>query len=149
MYPYLGDVISRDELTELVERSYAGFAHPEITPLVHAGDLRILELFHGPTAAFKDVALQFLGNVFEFLYTDNNSGVSGPVTVQLTPPPDLTVTNINAPTEAVQEGTRIDVEWTVSNIGTGAAEGYWYDRVYLQKSRRTRRLRGPGRHLPL
>jgi threonine synthase len=67
MFPYVGEDISRDELAALVERSYANFAHPEVTPLVEAGDKRILELFHGPTAAFKDVALQFLGNLFEFI----------------------------------------------------------------------------------
>jgi threonine synthase len=38
-----------------------------VTPVVEVDDLRILELFHGPTAAFKDVALQFLGNLFEYL----------------------------------------------------------------------------------
>jgi threonine synthase len=38
-----------------------------VTPVVAVGGLRILELFHGPTAAFKDVALQFLGNLFEYL----------------------------------------------------------------------------------
>ncbi|WP_428625379.1 threonine synthase [Sedimenticola sp.] len=67
MYPFVGEDISRSELEDLVERSYASFTHPEVTPLVELGDLRILELFHGPTAAFKDVALQFLGNLFELL----------------------------------------------------------------------------------
>ena len=67
MLPYVGEDMSREELVDLVNRSYASFSHPEITPLVEAGDTRILELFHGPTAAFKDVALQFLGNLFEFL----------------------------------------------------------------------------------
>ncbi|WP_275097073.1 threonine synthase [Sedimenticola hydrogenitrophicus] len=67
MYPFVGEDLSRDELEALVERSYAGFTHPEVTPLVELGELRILELFHGPTAAFKDVALQFLGNLFELL----------------------------------------------------------------------------------
>jgi threonine synthase len=67
MYPYVGEDISRQELTDLVNRSYAGFSHPEVTPLVNVGEHHILELFHGPTAAFKDVALQFLGNLFEFL----------------------------------------------------------------------------------
>ena len=67
MLPYVGDDLSRDELRDVVSRSYARFAHPEVTPLVHAGERRILELFHGPTAAFKDVALQFLGNLFEFI----------------------------------------------------------------------------------
>jgi len=67
MLPYVAGDLSRDQLTALVRRSYAGFVHPEVTPLVNAGGLNILELFHGPTAAFKDVALQFLGNLFELL----------------------------------------------------------------------------------
>jgi len=67
MLPYMGDDISREELTGLIERSYASFSHAEITPVVAIGDMHILELFHGPTAAFKDVALQFLGNLFELL----------------------------------------------------------------------------------
>ncbi len=54
-------------LRALVTRSYAGFRHPEVTPVVSAGDLHVLELFHGPTLAFKDVALQFLGNLFEYV----------------------------------------------------------------------------------
>ncbi len=67
MLPYVGEDLSRQELTDLVERSYASFSHPEITPVVRVGEHHILELFHGPTAAFKDVALQFLGNLFELL----------------------------------------------------------------------------------
>jgi threonine synthase len=67
MASFIGDEIPRDDLRTLIERSYATFTHPEVTPLVEVGDLRILELFHGPTAAFKDVALQFLGNLFEYL----------------------------------------------------------------------------------
>ena len=67
MHPYMGDDISREQLSTLVERSYGGFLHPEVTPLVRVGEQYVLELFHGPTAAFKDVALQFLGNLFELL----------------------------------------------------------------------------------
>ncbi|MBF0212897.1 MAG: threonine synthase [Magnetococcales bacterium] len=55
------------QLPELVRRAFSTFTHPEITPVVRAGDHWILELFHGPTLAFKDVALQFLGNLFETL----------------------------------------------------------------------------------
>jgi threonine synthase len=62
---FIADIPAAD-LRELIRRSYATFAHPEITPLVQKGDLLILELFHGPTLAFKDVALQFLGNLFEY-----------------------------------------------------------------------------------
>jgi threonine synthase len=61
------DDIPKDRLSSLIERSYATFTHPQVTPLVRHGDLYILELFHGPTLAFKDIALQFLGNLFEYL----------------------------------------------------------------------------------
>ena len=65
--PFVGDEVPRVDLVDLVERSYASFSHPDVTPLREAGGRRYLELFHGPTAAFKDVALQLLGNVFEYL----------------------------------------------------------------------------------
>ena len=65
--PFVGDEIPEPDLRSLVERSYAGFTHPEVTPVIEAGGTRVLELFHGPTAAFKDVALQLLGNLFEYL----------------------------------------------------------------------------------
>jgi threonine synthase len=67
MAPFVADAIPRDDLADLVDRSYATFSHSEVTPVVRVGAQPILELFHGPTAAFKDVALQFLGNVFEYL----------------------------------------------------------------------------------
>jgi threonine synthase len=59
--------IPATDLRTLVQKSYASFTHPEITPVVHQDGVYILELFHGPTLAFKDVALQFLGNLFEYL----------------------------------------------------------------------------------
>jgi threonine synthase len=65
--PFVGDSIPRKDLKGLIEHAYAGFSHPEVTPLVEAAGRRWLELFHGPTAAFKDVALQWLGNLFEYL----------------------------------------------------------------------------------
>ncbi|MBW2450786.1 MAG: threonine synthase, partial [Deltaproteobacteria bacterium] len=64
---YFIEDIPANDLKPLIDRSYATFAHPGITPVVHHNGLYILELFHGPTLAFKDVALQFLGNLFEYL----------------------------------------------------------------------------------
>jgi len=61
------DDIPLEDLKQLIDRSYATFREPEITPLVHRDGVHILELFHGPTLAFKDVALQLLGNLFEYL----------------------------------------------------------------------------------
>ncbi len=59
--------IPESDLRDLITRSYATFRHPAVTPVRSVGNLHILELFHGPTLAFKDVALQFLGNTFEYI----------------------------------------------------------------------------------
>ncbi len=67
------DDIPNSDLRELINRSYATFDHAEVTPLIHHGSLHIMELFHGPTFAFKDVALQFLGNLFEYLLKKNDA----------------------------------------------------------------------------
>ncbi len=69
------DDIDKARLAELVEKSYSTFDHKLVTPLVKVGDVHILELFHGPTLAFKDVALQFLGNVFELILKENDARV--------------------------------------------------------------------------
>jgi len=67
---YADDIPSSD-LKSLINRSYSTFTHPEITPLVKINGVEILELFHGPTLAFKDVALQLLGNLFEYLLKES------------------------------------------------------------------------------
>ena len=56
-----------DDLKGLIEKSYSTFRAKEVTPVVSVGDLYVLELWHGPTLAFKDIALQFLGNLFEYI----------------------------------------------------------------------------------
>lgn len=66
--PFVGEDISAQDLIALLQKSYKGFAHPEKTPLRKLDDgFYVQELFHGPTLAFKDVALQFLGQVFDFI----------------------------------------------------------------------------------
>ena len=62
--------LPKQQLKDIIDRSYRTFSHPEITPVVKKGGIYILELFHGPTLAFKDLALQFLGNLFEDLVNE-------------------------------------------------------------------------------
>lgn len=61
-----GADISRDDWARLTRQAYGGFAHPEVAPLVALdGRTHVLELFHGPTLAFKDFALQLLGLLYK------------------------------------------------------------------------------------
>lgn len=66
MAPFVGDALSEDELRALCAQAYGRFDHDAVTPLVQLDHQHwLLELFHGPTLAFKDVALQLLGLLFE------------------------------------------------------------------------------------
>ena len=60
------DEVPTDILKDILYRSFATFRSEEVTPSIKLDDMYVLELFHGPTFAFKDVALQFLGNIFEY-----------------------------------------------------------------------------------
>ena len=66
MKPFVGNALDEEELKALVNASYATFDTPEVVPVRPMGTscLFVAELYHGPTLAFKDVALQFLGNLF-------------------------------------------------------------------------------------
>ena len=64
--PFVGDALTEAELRSLLTEAYASFDHAAVTPLVQLDERHwLLELFHGPTLAFKDVALQVLGQLFE------------------------------------------------------------------------------------
>jgi threonine synthase len=64
--PFVGDAFRREELLAILEDAYAGFDHRAVAPLKQLGRSEfVLELFHGPTIAFKDYALQVLGRLFD------------------------------------------------------------------------------------
>jgi threonine synthase len=66
MWPYVEGAIDEDVFGAMVVDAYSTFRHPEVCPLVHlGGNTHLLELFHGPTLAFKDVALQLVGRLFD------------------------------------------------------------------------------------
>ncbi|WP_415713777.1 threonine synthase [Roseibium sp.] len=66
--PFIGDDIPEDDLKAMIAEAYAGFRHPAVTPLVQTGaNTFVLELFHGPTLAFKDVAMQLLGRLMDYV----------------------------------------------------------------------------------
>ncbi len=68
MRPFIGETFSDDEFRNILARAYGGFAHRAVCPISQLGPNEfLLELFHGPTLAFKDVAMQLIGQMFEAL----------------------------------------------------------------------------------
>ncbi len=66
MTPFVGDTLTQDELAAIINEAYNHFDTDDVAPLVDMGGGEyLLELFHGPTLAFKDVAMQFLGPLFD------------------------------------------------------------------------------------
>ncbi|WP_299826752.1 threonine synthase [uncultured Roseobacter sp.] len=66
MRPFVGDVFTDDEFEGIIDRAYAGFGHAARAPLVQLDQGHfLLELFHGPTLAFKDFAMQLIGQMFQ------------------------------------------------------------------------------------
>ena len=76
MRPYLNDEIDDAAFSQMCRDAYSTFRHPETVPLVEIGPNEwLMELFHGPTLAFKDVALQLVGRLFDHVLTQRNERV--------------------------------------------------------------------------
>ncbi|MDA7703031.1 threonine synthase [Candidatus Pelagibacter sp.] len=76
IYPYIGDFMSESELSDNVDKSYSVFRKNNAVALIKVGDVNLLELFHGPTLAFKDIAMQLLGNFYEHYLKKNNKNIN-------------------------------------------------------------------------
>jgi threonine synthase len=75
--PFVGDDLSASVLARLCDESYATFRHDAVCPLVQIGPNEwMLELFHGPTLAFKDVALQLVGRMFDHVLGERSQRVT-------------------------------------------------------------------------
>ena len=72
--PFVGDAIAEHDLARMTREAYGHFRHPAVAPLIQFGvsDF-ILELFHGPTLAFKDLAMQLLGRLMDQMLTAEGS----------------------------------------------------------------------------
>ncbi len=73
---FSSDFISRDQLSSLIKKSYSTFREKEVVKISSVGELKLLELFHGPTLAFKDIAMQFIGNLYEYYLSKNDKKIN-------------------------------------------------------------------------
>ena len=77
MLPFVEKSIPREDFATLVQRAYATFQHSAVTPVKQLDtNVYLLELFHGPTLAFKDCALQLLGHLFDYVLERRNERVT-------------------------------------------------------------------------
>ena len=77
MQPFVGGALPFGTLAAICRDAYAGFGHPAVAPLVQLDhNLFVQELFHGPTLAFKDMAMQVLGRLFEHVLAERDARVT-------------------------------------------------------------------------
>ena len=69
---FCGDEFNQKEIKEIIESSYKSFRTENVVVIKKIGKLNLLELFHGPTLAFKDIAMQVIGNMYEKILKKNN-----------------------------------------------------------------------------
>ena len=65
IFLFCNETISKDELSNIVEKSYSKFNEENVVKITNIGENKILELYHGPTLAFKDIAMQFIGHLYD------------------------------------------------------------------------------------
>ena len=76
IYPFIGNFMSENDLSKIIDKSYSVFRKDNVIEMIKLGDRSILELFHGPTLAFKDVAMQLLGNFYEYYLKKENQKIN-------------------------------------------------------------------------
>jgi len=76
IHPFIGNFMSKIDLGKIIDKSYSVFRKDNVVELIKLGDRSVLELFHGPTLAFKDVAMQLLGNFYEYYLSNENQKIN-------------------------------------------------------------------------
>ena len=76
IHPFIGEFMSENDLSKIIDKSYSAFRKKNVVDLIKVGDRSILELFHGPTLAFKDIAMQLLGNFYEYYLNNENEKIN-------------------------------------------------------------------------
>ena len=67
IFNFCKEEVSKSQLKSLIEKSYSSFKNKDVVNLKKLGDINLLELYNGPTLAFKDIAMQVIGNLYDHL----------------------------------------------------------------------------------
>ncbi len=76
IFNFCSDEIKKKELNTLIQKSYSSFKEKEVVNIKKIGNINLLELYHGPTLAFKDIAMQVIGNMYDYLEVAKNKTVN-------------------------------------------------------------------------
>ena len=76
IFPFIEGFMSENELSDIVDKSYSVFRKENVVNLIDIGEIKVLELFHGPTLAFKDIEMQLLVNFYEYYLKKNNNNIN-------------------------------------------------------------------------
>ena len=76
IFNFCKDEVSKNELKSLIEKSYKNFKDEEVVNLKRLGDINLLELYNGPTLAFKDIAMQVIGNMYDQMKISSNNAIN-------------------------------------------------------------------------
>ena len=138
MTPFVAGSIPFETLTKICREAYAGFGHPAVVPLVQLDThLFAQELFHGPTLAFKDMAMQVLGRLFDRVLAERDarvtivaatSGDTGPAAIEACAGRDridIVILHPHGRTSPVQRRQMTTVH--APNVGNVAVQGTFDD----------------------
>ena len=76
IHRFVGSFIDKNILSELINKSYSTFRDKNVIKFSDVGKFKIMELFHGPTLAFKDIAMQFIGNLYDYYLNHNETKIN-------------------------------------------------------------------------
>ena len=129
--PFVGDAIAEADLARIAHEAYGTFRHPAVAPLVQLGDnLFVLELFHGPTLAFKDLAMQFVARLMDHVLKKRGerttivvatSGDTGGAAVEAFRGRDQVDVVALYPHGRVLVIGHVATRWSIEHYATGAA----------------------------
>jgi len=144
IFLFCNETIKKNELSNIIDKSYLKFREKNVVKIVNVGKNKLLELFHGPTLAFKDIAMQFIGNLYDYQLKNTEkkinvvvatSGDTVTISYTITDPTDSTsgcsgvqklefyVSDLSSPATLEVDSTSCSHSGTTQLTTTGYSDG--------------------------